>query len=251
MSNVQENIENEQRYDGVYVGTVVAVDSTGQGRVKANVPSLLEGDDLPWLGFAKASPFGQGAGFGVFGTPALGSKVNIEFQNGDLNYGFVSGFFTMGEDAPEEFRNPHTWGYRDPNGTQLVVNTETKDYTFTHASGNIVSIDEEGNTEVKDVGGREVKIGKGLSITVVGTALIEAAKAIIDSPETETTGNLKVGGILTATNGFNLGGGSSGAGTMTGDVNHQGGEIRSNGVTVSKHTHAETESETRPPTVGT
>ena len=40
-------------------------------------------------------------------------------------------------------------------------------------------------------------------------------------------------------------------GTMTGDVNHQGGEIRSNGVTVSKHTHVETESETRPPTVGT
>lgn len=90
----------------------------------------------------------------------------------------------------------------------------------------------------------------------IETALIQATSLVkVDCPETETTGNLTVGGnlIVTGTStlksktdvigplsyaaGLSGQGGVGGSTTITGPIKHSGGELSSNGVVVDNHTH--------------
>lgn len=249
MLNLVDNAENQQDYEGKeFLGTVVGRDPSGNGRVQVHIPGLMSEGDLPWIGCNRLSVFGDNGTYGFFGTPPLGAQVMVRFQDGDLNYGIYTG--SAGNGVPPEFANLDTWGFKDPGGTKLVVDYEKGVWAFEHSSGQKYEIDNEGNVTVEDPGGRKVTVTKALDVKA-DTVTVTANKATLDSPDTDVTGNLNVGGLLTATNGFALGGGSSGTATMTGNVNHSGGEIRSNGVSVSKHRHVETDSVTEPPTVGT
>ncbi|UGA38912.1 phage baseplate assembly protein V [Chromobacterium haemolyticum] len=93
--------------------------------------------------------------------------------------------------------------------------------------------------------------GRGeLSVTGIQTATIQAAvRCVIRCPETETSGNLTVGGNLLvkgATTSEGLlsyqaglaGTGGGGAGTaISGTLTHSGGQLSSNGVVLDSHTH--------------
>ena len=94
-------------------------------------------------------------------------------------------------------------------------------------------------------------VAGALEATGIRTALLQATnKVTVDCPATETTGDLTVGGnllvkgtasvvqLLTYLAGMSGNGGSTGAPTkISGNIEHSGGELSSNGVVVDKHTH--------------
>src|ERR1700693_5312455 len=77
--------------EGYLVGTVIANnDPLGLNRVQVTIPDILDSNQgpVPWIGPHAYSPFGQGSGYGVYGSPAVGSEVKVKFQEGKANYGF-------------------------------------------------------------------------------------------------------------------------------------------------------------------
>lgn len=138
LTNVDEILNESSDDDNLKVGTVVDnSDSTGCGRVKANIPELFnsEAGPIPWIGSNLNSPFGAGHNYGWYGTPYEGSKIRVHFQAQDKNFGLKVADHVTPEDVPTKFRNPNTWGFRDPTGNELYVNLDTNEYTFTSAQG--------------------------------------------------------------------------------------------------------------------
>ncbi len=266
LGNLSDTLSDAQDYKGqLFWGTVVNdQDPTGAGRFQASVPGLFEDGELPWIGRIRESLFGIGPDYGTFGTPHRGSGVIIELQNGDANYPICVGFYPKAEDIPEVFKNGRVWGYRDPSGTTLVVNPDTKMYEFVHASGTKYSIDESGNlvAEVMDnttltVHGNaivhihqnaELTVGGNATLAVSGSAQVSsggpatvaAPEVTIDSPETNLTGSLNVDGVISGNSGLRIKG-SAGGGTafFEGDVYHTSGNFSSNGIVLHTHDHVE------------
>jgi len=181
--------------DGYIIGVVVNnVDPEGLGRVQVSIPQLFDPGqgDLPWVGPTKKSPFGQGATWGVYGSPAINSEVAIRFQNNDPHYGLCEYDLYSKGSANPKFADPHTWGFKDPGGSELFVNYQTGQWEFTHQSGLTLKYDQTGNA-TENIPGM-------LSITVTTDTTIKSGGTItLDAPSTETTGNLKSGTGVTVT----------------------------------------------------
>ncbi len=166
-----DEARQDQTIDG-YVEAVVVdnVDPLGIGRIKVRVPNLIDPDlgAVPWIGQHRQSPFGQGPGFGCYGSPAVGAKVRIRLQNGDLNYCLAEADSYHVADANPKFKDPNTWGFKDPSGNELFVNMTTKDWQFTHSSGTKLSYDGQGNSVLATVKNSTATVGGNMSLTVQG-----------------------------------------------------------------------------------
>lgn len=233
-----------------YVGTVVYRDDPfNMNRVKVTIPGKMEGpvETLKWVAPFRLSPFGQGQGFGMYGVPPMGSRLLIYLQNDDIDYGFyAAGFFCVACANPN-FSSPDVWGFQDPSGTMLVVNTTTNLWTFTHVSGITYSYDSDGNrvslvpgnsTETVE-GDSTENVSGGWTMDVTGNVLIKTPNATIQAANTRVTGNLRVDGVITGLSGMNISGnnGSGSTMTMTGNLTHTDGYIKSNDVVLHTHQH--------------
>lgn len=200
----------DQQDDGYFVGIVTDnEDPLGIGRIKINVPNLFDTDQgpVPWIGPTKKSPFGQGAGYGVYGSPAIGSEVLVELQDGDIHYGLHRADFYSAKNANPKFKSPQTWGFKDPSGNELFVDMENKLWEFTTNTGCFVKYDADGNINihvVKDstrtVDGKETDtitgdstktVGGNFSLTISGDAnvSISGAATIAAGGACNITGN--------------------------------------------------------------
>jgi phage baseplate assembly protein gpV len=102
--------------------------------------------ELPWIGPFKGSIFGQGATWGTAGSPAVGSKVAVLFQNGDPHYPvYVGGIASK---ALPGFVSGTNWGFIDPAGNTLNVNLATKNVSFVSAAGASFVIAPDGSVNV-------------------------------------------------------------------------------------------------------
>lgn len=119
------------------------VDPLNLDRIQATVPGLFDPDlgDIPWIGPCKLSPFGFGSGYGVFGTPAVGSDVAVCLQGGDPHYPMYMHIQCFAN--PGEFPSGTTWGFKDPAGNKLVVTG--KEWHFTTGGGYDLDVDPSGN----------------------------------------------------------------------------------------------------------
>lgn len=150
--NVNDTINTAEDYSkGYYLGTVTLnADSTGLGRVQAHIPGTFDTNagEVPMIGRIPSSPYAFGIGpngpYGVYGTPPVGALVKVEFQNGDQNKGLWECFASEGM-IPDAFKDPNTWGWRDPAGNQQYVNMSTGAFEWTHTSGASVKWDGSGN----------------------------------------------------------------------------------------------------------
>lgn len=125
-------------------GTVVQnVDPKNLDRIQVSIPGLYDPDlgDVPWCGPVKLSPFGFGSGYGVFGTPVIGSDVAVTLQGGDQHYPLYMHIQCFAN--PDEFPSGQAWGFKDLQGNKLVV--AGKDIQFQSGGGFMVHIDQDGN----------------------------------------------------------------------------------------------------------
>ncbi len=177
---------------GYILGTVVEnEDPAGLGRIKASVPNLFDPaqGELPWIGPHKKSPFGVGSGYGVYGSPAIGSQVRIKFQDGDPHYGLYEADEYSKANANAKFKSPKTWGFKDPSGNELFVNMEDQAWEFTHSSGLSLKYDADGNMKLH--------VPKDLEETILGNKITNVTGNITENIDGDQT--YGVDGDLTET----------------------------------------------------
>lgn len=237
LQKLNDTMSATQNYEAKrFKGTVVDnVDPLNQGRVKVRIPGLYEEGELPWVGVLKASPFGYGPGFGVYGAPTVGSVVEIQLQEGSASHPISSGGLAdLTTNRDNEFNKQNVWGYKDPSGNKLVVDQDARTFSFTHSSGSRYEFDGDGN----------------LLVEGSGTATVKFPNIILDG-DVLVTGELTVQQLTTLLNGFVAAARSGGASVMQGDVVHSNGTFRSNNVTVHLHIHPTPEGDSGSPKPGT
>ena len=199
MNSVNDRLadaEQDDKYDGYIVGTVVEHnDPLGIARVKVRIPELLDNDQgpIPWCLPSKKSPFGQGPNYGVYGTPKVGSPVRVSFQGGDPQHPVYECDEYLAAHANPKFSDPNTWGFKDPGGSELWVNSDTGAWEFTHQSGTTLKYDGAGNTHLhvandlsEDVVGNETStIGGDSTTTIQGSQ----STAVQGNQDTTVQGN--------------------------------------------------------------
>lgn len=149
-------------------------DDLGINRVKVQISGKLEGahEDLPWFAPLRLAPFGTGAGFGVYGTPPVGADLIVYLQDGDVSAGFyIAGYYGV-SNRNNKFSNPNVWGFEDPSGTVLIVNTATETMTFTHSSGYTYTIDSNGNYSMSTGGNVTHSVAGSVTINANGPVKI-------------------------------------------------------------------------------
>jgi hypothetical protein len=149
---------------GKYRGIVVDnQDPNNQGRLKANVPAILQ--DVPSGWAYPALPY-AGPGVGVWTIPPVGAGVWIEFEAGDVANPIWSGCWWATDQRPQ-----------DQNGNQAVPSLKIA----RSEQGLMLALDDNGQTiSLSDSGGSNF-----LEITVQqGEIKIKAAtKVVIDAPQ--------------------------------------------------------------------
>lgn len=178
---LNEALKLRQGYGTTYILGEVKIneDPIAKDRIKVAVPGLYDPDqgEVPWVGTLKWSPFGQGKNWGWYGSPAVGSDIAIELQEGDPNYPLYHSVQRYA--PPEEFsKSGKVWGFKDPKGNVFRCDLETGDVLFTTPSGVVINIDENG--KIKVVGKTEAEIE-------VPTLYVKA--------DTHFTGNLTSNGV--------------------------------------------------------
>lgn len=143
-------------------------------------PENVETGWLPIL-----SPW-VGNGWGLFAPPALGDMVDVHFQEGSIEAGFVSQRFFNDSDRPLPVQPGEFW--------------------LVHQSGSLLKFLNDGSVELNTRQGLTATVGAYLTANVTG-------KVTVTAQEVDITCDVKVTGNITATGNI---GDANGAKTMAG-----------------------------------
>lgn len=153
-----------------------------------------------WLPFVPA----RAGNTRTWDPPTVGEQVTVLSPSGEPAGGIVlTGIYSTAHAAPSQSPDDHVIDY--PDGARIAYN---------HATGALTAIG-------------------------IQTARIEAAASVtLDTPYTHVTGQLEVDGLITYHNGMMGEAGDYGhAVTILGDLLHEQGILRSNGVVLHTHHH--------------
>jgi uncharacterized protein involved in type VI secretion and phage assembly len=157
------------RHYGKYRGTVIQnIDPEQIGRVLVQVPDVLGMKPSNW-----AMPCVPAAGIqaGVFVVPPIGSKVWVEFEQGDPDYPiWTGGFWGSAGEVPDSAGTPSAI----PPGQNIVLQTAGRNMMMvsdappSSVGGGIVLKSAGGAMIVVNETGIYVSNGQGATITLVG-----------------------------------------------------------------------------------
>jgi uncharacterized protein involved in type VI secretion and phage assembly len=250
MSFSAPGVEFSKRGDtaGSVVGWVIFNEDPDQHqRIKVVVPSLLEGavDTLPWIRPRLYSPFGMGDNYGVVNVPAVGSRVEVMFEDGDLEHGvyvadMAAGTFILPDELKTNY--PHRIGYVTPKGDLSYFDVSTGEHYFRHNSGTCYAINAAGDMATLVMGNR-TDIVKGSYTLQVGGDLNEV---IAGSQTTAVTGNrtATLSGLDTEFVGLTKTQTIQGALVVNSQAESHSGlatfqlDVVANGISLLTHTHA-------------
>jgi uncharacterized protein involved in type VI secretion and phage assembly len=157
------------RHYGKYRGTVIQnIDPERIGRVLVQVPNVLGTKTSNW-----AMPCLPAAGIqaGVFVVPPIGSKVWVEFEQGNPDYPiWTGGFWGSAGEVPDSAATPSAI----PPGQNILLQTTGRhmmmvsDAPPSPAGGGIVLKSTDGAMIVVNETGIYISNGQGATITLVG-----------------------------------------------------------------------------------
>jgi phage baseplate assembly protein gpV len=227
-------------YDGLFLATVVDNnDKKKQQRVRIRIPNVIDAEkaeDLPWILPRVASSFGVTDSAVTVSVPAIGSKLLVSFQGGDVHFPVFEGYVHLETTAvPEPLATnyPDRRGFVDPSGNIFYVDNKEGSETvyFKHKSGTELTILADGTVQVKAV--------KDINMEAPNIKLKATTKITLDTPNTEVTGDTLLDKKLTVTQDVTANANVSITGntTATGNVSVTG-ILKQAGVNVgSTHTH--------------
>lgn len=204
-NSLNKNVFSQESGNLFLYGIVVDNnDPQGLDRIKVRIPELYDPDkgEVPWCLPIKYSPFGQGSGWGVYGVPAIGSTVCIQIQQNNFEYPVYIG--TLLRNPGEGFGSPDVWGFKDPSGNSLHVNTKTQSWDFYQSSGISLHM-ENGNYSLKINGKCDINIGNDCNVIAGNNCNVKANSVKVDSPISEFTGVVKAP-TINATNSLTVAG---------------------------------------------
>jgi uncharacterized protein involved in type VI secretion and phage assembly len=168
-------------YFGKYRGTVVEnEDEASQGRVKVNVPAVLDGLAvwaMPCVPYA-------GAGVGFYNIPPVGAGVWVEFEGGDPSYPIWTGCFWADNELPDSggpsvkiWKTDSITVKLDDDGDEAVVsNSGTSSVTVSSD----VTIESSQSTHTVGIQGVVSEQGAGkLQVTTAGVILNDGAFQVV------------------------------------------------------------------------
>jgi hypothetical protein len=163
---------NAKRYYGKYRGTVIEnIDPEQIGRVLVQVPDVFGEIPASW-----AMPCVPAAGIqsGCFIVPPIGSKVWVEFEQGDPDYPiWTGGFWGLVAEVPTFATAPPAI----PPGQNIVLQTTGQNLLMlsdappTPATGGIVLKSATGAMIVVNETGIYISNGQGATLTLIGPAV--------------------------------------------------------------------------------
>lgn len=157
MIRYSEIVNKNKILQGDYIGIVVFNEDPKKiGRVKVEIPELLEGEveNLPFVLPKVFSPNPEGTSLNV---PEVGSKIWIEFLNGDIYLPFYKAFYnseltylSSPKGGIDEFQEkyPNVYGYLDSTGTYVKIDKENRFMEIQHTSGIKISFNKKGELEI-------------------------------------------------------------------------------------------------------
>ncbi len=201
MDSDKTGLDPARRYSGVVVDNN---DPRQYGRIRFRISELFNGwpdDHLPWAVHQASHVGGASSTSGSVSIPAIGSKVWIQFQDGNLHQpiyvGYPTDATTVLEEAKTHYPNRHV--HLLPNGTLFLVDTESNSVfvrgigdTNFYITGN-VNLVVDGNLSSHIKGNRTTFVD-GTDTLVVGGEASTFAASIYE----EASGNLtnRAGGTL-------------------------------------------------------
>ncbi len=121
---------------GKYRGTVISnTDPLGKGRLQVSVPGVLPPQLSQWA--MPCVPY-AGNQVGLFGIPAVGAGVWVEFEGGDISYPIWVGCFWGDNEAPQS-ANPDIKMFKTEK-LGLVLNDSSQTITLRPDSGATVTL---------------------------------------------------------------------------------------------------------------
>ncbi|CRE88701.1 TPA: phage baseplate assembly protein V [Yersinia enterocolitica] len=183
----------------IRIGIVSDVDlANGLCRVKMGD---LETDWLNWLTL-------RAGRVRFWSAPSLGEQVMVLSIGGELTTGFVlPAIFSDANPAPSQ--SPDAMVITFSDGARFEYEPETSHLAVTGIATAVI------------------EASKSVNVTAPNITCTASVKITLDTPEVECTNNL-----TTATLQVMQGG------KMSGDIEHSGGQLSSNGVVVDKHNHS-------------
>ncbi|MGM7870450.1 phage baseplate assembly protein V [Yersinia enterocolitica] len=183
----------------IRIGIVSDVDlANGLCRVKMGD---LETDWLNWLTL-------RAGRVRFWSAPSLGEQVMVLSIGGELTTGFVlPAIFSDANPAPSQ--SPDAMVITFSDGACFEYEPETSHLAVTGIATAVI------------------EASKSVNVTAPNITCTASVKITLDTPEVECTNNL-----TTATLQVMQGG------KMSGDIEHSGGQLSSNGVVVDKHNHS-------------
>ncbi len=131
------------RFHGLYRGIVTQnSDSSGYGRIKALVPSVLGSVESAWCW--PCVPYaGDSVGFAFL--PEVGSGVWIAFEGGDVSFPIWVGCYWRNGQLPSDVA-PDVKVIATASGLEIKLDDGQQSITITDGNGNTVTMDSSGIT---------------------------------------------------------------------------------------------------------
>ncbi|HEJ7842174.1 phage baseplate assembly protein V [Serratia marcescens] len=182
----------------IRIGTVSELDLE-RGRCRIATGGNLT-DWLNWL-------TGRAGDARSWWAPSIGEQVLVLSLGGELETAFVlPGVFSDAHPAPSASAQAAHIAF--PDGAVLEYEPAT------------------GALKAVGIKSATIEAAKRITLTAPNITCIASGKITLDAPEVECTQQLTTGTIAIHQ-----------GGSMTGDLNHTGGSISSNGIVVHTHTH--------------
>lgn len=186
MTALQEDTRQDTltRHYGKYRGTVVLnIDPEQRGRLIAQVPDVLGLIPSTWA--LPCAPF-TGIQAGLFVVPPIGSKIWMEFEQGDPDFPiWTGGFWGLMAEVPGALASPTPATPAIPPGGNVIIQTPGQNRLMLSdaaplpgtpggipGTGGITLRSPGGATIVVNDSGIFIDNGKGASIKMVGLTII-------------------------------------------------------------------------------
>jgi len=164
----------------VYTGVVVDNDDPARLlRVRVRVVerhgTKIPDDKLPWAAPIVPPDFGAGNAVGGFHIPQVGVQVLVIFPNDDIHTPFYFGRILSKNDKWESLSGnyPGRYGFRDPDGNYVLVDTVDGWAEMRHHSGTYMRIEDSGDVFIHVSGSLTMEITQGWNVTVYGNTSID------------------------------------------------------------------------------
>lgn len=139
-------------------------------RIKEVFGSEISTDDLPWSSPLRSPMFGAGNNLSNFCVPLVGTTVIVTFHNGNVYSPIYVGSLYGNNDRLTDFETnyPNRYGFVDPNGSKLVVDTVDQTVLYHHVSDNKLEIFNDTGAKYTHPSGTYIEILPNGKIVMVG-----------------------------------------------------------------------------------